>query len=249
MVPHLLSAAGPPHAGRASLRGHLRAGLGQTQSQEFALELGWFHPNSAVTRVLGAAWQISKLCCSQSTDAFVGSDKLLGGEGGDLTSFPPSSAKPKDDYLGGCTLGTFRICTGKLVPSWGQATCKVNATGEIVCRPPTGAGVWIREEMKILQARRKGRKRSEKRESAHNLCPGPWRSCHWLPLIEFDPHLLFFKLLAAGADACGGWYLHPGTFSHSVKVMVKSEAVSACVSECMCVSMCVSVCPMANGRQ
>lgn len=47
----------------------------------------------AVARVLGAAWQTSKLCCSQSADAFVGGENRWGGGGGDLTSFPPSSAR------------------------------------------------------------------------------------------------------------------------------------------------------------
>lgn len=85
-------------------------------------------PLIAVARVLGAAWQTSKLCCSQSADAFVGGENRWGRWGRGPNKFPSLFCKDRRMI----TLGTFRFCIGKLVPPWGQATCKANAAGETV---------------------------------------------------------------------------------------------------------------------
>lgn len=56
---------------------------------------------------------------------------------------------PEHLYLGFCSLEIFPVCTGKLALAYSQATYKVNATYEIVCRPV----VCIREKMEILYGR------------------------------------------------------------------------------------------------
>lgn len=127
---------------------------------------------------------------------------MCGGRGSELGSghwerFHPSSPRA---YLGFCTLGISPICIGKSVPSWSQATYKVNATDELVCRPDMDAGVWIGEKMEILRDKLRRKKASSEQESEHNLCPGPRRSCHWFPLIESDSHLLF-KIACGHSDA------------------------------------------------
>lgn len=98
---------------------------------------------------------------------------------------------PEDFYVSFCILGIFPVCTGKFVLPWNQATCKVNATDKVVYRPGVDAGVWVEEMMETLHGRIRGKKAFQKQESKHNSYPGLWRLCHWLPLIEFDPHLLF----------------------------------------------------------
>lgn len=100
----MLSAAGPPRAG--SLRGQLPAGLGQTQSQEFALELGWLHlflsPESWVQ--LGKSQ--SRVVLRAQMHLWVVTNRWGMGEETRQVSLPLLQG-PKDDSLGGCTLGTF----------------------------------------------------------------------------------------------------------------------------------------------
>ena len=62
------------------------------------------------------------------------------------------------------------------------------------------AGAWIGEKMEKLHDRLGRKKTSSEQESEHHVRPGPWRSCHRLPLIEFDPHFLF-KIACRRSDA------------------------------------------------
>ena len=62
------------------------------------------------------------------------------------------------------------------------------------------AGTWIGEKMETLHARLGRKKTSSEQKSEHHLRPGLWRSRHRLPLIEFDPHLLF-KIACGPSDA------------------------------------------------
>lgn len=56
------------------------------------------------------------------------------------------------NYLGDCPDLHWEVC------SWSQATCKMNAAGEPVCRPHVGAGVWIGGKTETLHDRIRGKK-------------------------------------------------------------------------------------------
>ena len=62
------------------------------------------------------------------------------------------------------------------------------------------AGVWMGRKMEIWCDRVRRKKAFWEREPEHNLYPGLLEIRHWLPLIEFDPHLLF-KIACGHSDA------------------------------------------------